>query len=261
MGDFVSKRKHFSSREPNAESGGKLGLTTSNVNNMYKCLILAQTCQMQISYFLRQCKYWSLIWLLWKRVNLCLRKHSWNIKYLWNRVIAAGGWDPRSGVCCGVAVTTSWLPTAPVIFLFWLLVGSGAGQGHLFSRDKQSQVWIFPESIELPQKNFSETFEQWSKSLQLVCLCELVLWPILPPGGRGWRCSLPFVCSWAPSVPGRKAGSNAPQTTSRWPPLPPSCRLGTWRAAGQLCHISKEISSLAHDDLERRGITINLKCA
>lgn len=57
MGDFVSKRKHFSSREPNAESGSKLGLMTSNVNNMYKCLILAQACQMQISYFLRQCKY------------------------------------------------------------------------------------------------------------------------------------------------------------------------------------------------------------
>lgn len=57
LADFVSKRKHFSSKEANAQGGSKLGLVTSSVNKMYKCLILAQISLMQISCFLRQCKY------------------------------------------------------------------------------------------------------------------------------------------------------------------------------------------------------------
>lgn len=41
MGDFILKGKYFPIIEPNTESSTKLGLMTSNVNKIYKCLILA----------------------------------------------------------------------------------------------------------------------------------------------------------------------------------------------------------------------------
>lgn len=63
----------------------------------------------------------------------------------------------------------------------WLLVGLGAGQVHLLTREKQSQTWIFPESIESATEEFKKlSFEQQCKLLQLVCLCELMLWTIRP---------------------------------------------------------------------------------